>query len=394
LTTYLFLYTEAPTRRAIARARPGRLVLASDLVTDEDRATWDECVLLPPPDRVEETLGVLDRVRADRVVAQTEYALLVGSLLARQGRLAAPSLEAAHLCTNKWASRLALAAAGVPVPAFSLARTAEDVRREGRAFPLVLKPVASCLGRHVVLVRDPADLDDRVDEIRRALPEALDVRRLLAFARATGVDMGCDPTRDFLVEDYALGPALETDGLVWGREVDLFGATEQVVRGSPRFYFEGYLHPADAPGGIEASSRRALEAVGLTDSGFSIEFRGETLIEVNGRLGEDEGFPDLFRAARGVAPIVEWATGERRASPGRERHAIAYANRYEEGTVVSAHAPEGVTLVVGPGSRIEAFGSPEFAPHVAWTLASHPTSSRAAYEAGRRRLEGVRVEYA
>ncbi len=344
MTTYLLLYTEPPTRRVFEKHRPGRLIFASDEVTPEDRAAYDECVELPHVADVPATLDALRRIRADVVVAQTEYGLLPGALLQDRG------VEAAMRCTNKWLCRQALSRAGVPVPRFALVDGAPCVRRFAERWPVILKPVASTLARGVVRVDSPAGLDAAIARMR--LPDLVDVRRLSAFAALAGVDMGCDPTRQFLVEEFVEGLPLEADGLVFGDRIDCFGAMEQVV--APDFRIEGYLFPADA---AAAAAEPVVRALGLRDMGFAIEFRGSTVIEVNGRLGEDDGFPDLFHAALGDYPILKWMKGDAAPLAPRARAALAYR--------------------MGPA------GGP---PHAAWELATHPTSSRAAYELARAKL--------
>ncbi len=268
------------------------------------------------------------------------------------------------------------------------------MRSADLGFPLVLKPVASTLGRFVRTVERPEDLAGAVAHLLRALPEAPDVRRCASFARTTGLDMGCDPFRQFLAESYAEGAPLETDGLVFGDPsaggtVDLFGVTAQVVTGPPRFYIEGYLFPFDAGSRHDAISRAAIAALGMRETGFSIEFRGETLIEVNGRLGEDAGFPDLFEAALGKPPIRKWLEGDATPSVPRGTHAIAYRNHYAGGTVRSVDCPGGVAPLVAPGHRFEPLDSPAFYPHVACALASHPTDVALAYERARSAVDAV-----
>jgi hypothetical protein len=338
-------------------------------------------------------VAAIEAVPADRIVVQAEYGLLPGAWVAARRGQPAPSLEAVHLCTNKYLSRRALEAAGVPVPRFFLASTAAEVRRAAPRFPVVLKPVASCLGRHVAQVARPEDLDRAVEEIRAALPGAVDVGRLLSFTERAGLDPGCDPRSQFLVEEYAAGLPFEADGIVRGSEIDLFGVTEQVVSPPPRFYLEGYLFPTDRETGIADSARRALRAVGLTHSGFSIEYRGETVIEVNGRLGEDEGFPELFRLGTGAYPILGTLGAPPTPRPPG-RHALAYRNTYAGGTVTRVRTPPGVVAVVREGTVVEPVGSPGFSPHLAYAIATHPTSSRAAFDEARARLDEARIEVA
>lgn len=392
--TFLFLYTEPPTREVLARHRPGRMVLASDEVTAEDREVYDECVELPPATEVGETLRRLERIAADRVVVQTEYGLLPGALLARARGEPAPSPEAALRCTNKWLCRRALHEAGVPVPRFALVSTALEARRfaAGR-WPIVLKPVASTLARLVTRVDSEAELEESVRLLRAALPESIEVRRCQSFARVAGLDLGCDPTREFLVEEFAEGPTLETDGLVFGDRIWLFGVTGQIVSPPPLFYIEGYLFPVERPG-LARITEQAIRAVGLRDAGFSIEFRGERVIEVNGRLGEDAGFPDLFRAGLGSYPILDWLEG-RAPAPARGGHALAYANWYEDGVVrrtPSDAGAAGARVLVRPGGRLFAPPHPDVAPHLAYALASHRSDARLAYEAARARVDRLGFE--
>ena len=335
---------------------------------------------------------MLEGIDADHVFYQTEFGLLPGSILARRRGLPGPSPESAHLCVNKAACRATLAAAGVTQPRFARCRSAADVRRADLGFPLVLKAAASTLGRLVAKVERDADLDGAVADLLARLPVSPDVARLEGFARAAGIDLGLDPAREFLAESFASGPPLEADGLVFGDRIDLFGVTEQIVRDGSGFYIEAYLFPADEPGRCADSARRAIEAVGLRDSGFSIEFRGDALIEINGRLGEDDGFPELFRAGLGVYPLEKWLTGDAAQRVVRARHALAYVNRYRRGVVGRIGTiPDGVVVPVATGHVLFEPGEPSYRAHVAYALASHPSSSRSALDLARARLTGLEL---
>jgi hypothetical protein len=391
--TILLLYTDRAVRRVLERERPGRLVFASDDVTDADRRVFDETVVLPPVWEVEATLEALRRIRADEVFFQTEFGLLPGSMLARERGLPGPSPEAALACTSKWESRRLLSAAGVPVPAFGRCETAADVRRLGLGFPLVLKPMASTLGRGVEKVEHERDLDRAVDRVRRFLPVAPDVRRLAAFARAARLDLGGDPTRSFLVEAFASGPPREADGLVFGDRVDSFGVTEQVVRDGSGFYIEAYVFPARDPGRCAEHAAAAVRASGLRDTGYSAEFRGDVLIELNGRLGEDDGFPDLFAAGIGRAPVSKWLARDETPSRPRGVHALAYVNRYEAGVVRRVGpVPGGVVVTVEEGQRLPPPSDPAYRAHAAWTIEGDPRDAGLALDRARARLARLPLE--
>jgi hypothetical protein len=391
METSLLVWTDPAVRRALLTDRPGRLVLATDDASPEDRAGYDAVVDLPPVDDVEGTLAVLRRTPFDRVFFQTEFGLLAGSLLARERGIPGPSPESVLATLDKATTRARLSRAGVPQPRFVVARDAAGVRAAGLGIPLVLKARASTLGRLVTKVERDADLDDAVLRLTSRLPTSPDVRRLVAFARAAGLSLAGDPTKDFLAESFAEGPALEADGLVMEGFGDLFGITEQVVRDGDGFYIEGYAFPADEPGRLPVIARAAVEALGLDETGFSIEFRGESVIEVNGRLGEDDGFPDLFRAGMGTFPVVKQLL--RRGGPTvvRGRHALAYVNRYAAGVVRRVVEVPGTTVVVSEGQRLYDPWEPAYRAHVAYALGSHETSSRAALAAAREKLRGVQV---
>jgi hypothetical protein len=391
----LLLYTDRAVRRVLERDRPGPTVFASDDVTPEDQRVYDRVVRLPPVWEVEETLDVLRGIEADEVFFQTEFGLPPGSLLARERGLRGPTPEAVLSCLDKRRSRALLAAAGVPVPRFVRCSSAADVRAARLGWPLVLKPAASTLGRGVRKVESDGDLDAAVAAMLRFLPTAPDVRRLVAFARAAGLDLAGDPTREFLAESFATGPAREVDGLVVGDRVDVFGTTDQVVRDGDGFYIEAYLFPAPGAETAERHARDAVRAHGLRDTGFSIEFRGDVVIEVNGRLGEDDGFPDLFAAGLGRAPVSTWLAHDERPSRASGRHALAYVNRYAAGTVRRVgRVPPGVVVTVEAGQRLLPPGDPAYRAHAAWTIESDPHDAAEALRRARARLAGLELEIA
>lgn len=285
-------------------------------------------------------------------------------------------------------------------------------------FPVVLKASASALARLVTLVRGDAEVDDAVARIRAGLALSPDVRRLVEFGRVAGLDLGHDPLDAFLVESFARGLPLETDGVVSRDVIGTFGVTEQILTSPPLFFFEGYLTPADLPDAdlalVEATSDAALRALGVRDTGFSIELRLDgaraSILEVNGRLGWDEGFGDLFACITGAQPVLltlqialgQPVTVERRRDV---RAAVAYSACYADRVVTNIPSAEQIAEVerefgvmagtcVWPGDRMVAPPDPEATPHLAWALARDPSSSRLAYEAARRALDHLPVELA
>jgi len=419
-----FRQKQVTAHRPLLESLGVRLLLADDYDDLGDRACFGEVFHLPPPEQLEDAKRVLDRALASReihgVLAQSESGLCLGSLIAAERGLPAIPPLAALLTTNKFGTRTALAAAGVSQPEFALARHASDVRHFAAAhdYPVVLKASASAMSRLVTLVRSDAEVDGAVDRMRAGLARSPDVRRLVEFGRVAKLDLGHDPLDAFLVESFARGLPVETDGVVARDVIGTYGVTEQILTPPPLFFFEGYLLPADlaapAIAAIEATSDAALRALGVRDTGFSIEMRFESerasVLEVNGRLGWDEGFGDLFAAITCVQPVLQTlqiALG----SPvvvarGRDvRAAVAYSACYADRIVLSTPSAEDVARVerdldvragtcVWPGDRLVAPPDPEATPHLAWALALDPTSSRRAFESARAALARLPVELA
>jgi len=416
-----FRQKQVTAHRALLESLGVRLLLADDFDDPGDRACFADVFLLPAPSELEAGKRALDRALRGRtihgVLAQSESGLCLGSLIAAERGLPCISPAATLGVTSKYVTRTRLAAARVGQPAFELVRTSADVRRfaASHGYPVVLKAVASALARLVTLVRDDTEVEAAVMRVRAGLAKSPDVLRLVGFARVSGLDLGHDPFDSFLVESFARGAALETDGVVAKDVIGTFGVTEQIMTRAPLFFFEGYLLPADLPEAdllrVEAASDAALRALDVRDTGFSIEMRFDgartSILEVNGRLGWDGGFGDLFACVTGIQPVLQTlqiALGqpvvvERRA---HVHAAVAYSACYEDRVVTSIPDPEAIARVereldvqagtcVWPGDRMVAPPNPDATPHLAWALARHATSSRAAFELARRALESLPV---
>lgn len=402
-----------------AQQIPGlKLALATEDPTSYDEDIFNEVIEIPPPEDLTETYPMMrrwcDKRRPDGIFMQSERGLLLGSLLTREFGLKGPTVDAAHLCSNKYLQRLTLSRAGIGNPLFALAENAKDVRRFGRdfGFPLVLKCVISTMSRLVTLVCSEEDIDAAVARMDVGLSESLDVARLIAFAQTGNVDLGCDPRRQFLVESYLGGDLVETDGLVIGRKPFTFGVTEQIQSVDPPFFIEGYLFPAECSENrpIEAVSNGVIDAVGLGDSAFSIEMRvcGRRIciVEVNGRLGWDEAFSDLFQVRthqERIFQAIQLALGIEPELIRDERRfaAVAYRSCYYDGIVEDLptrdeldrleHDELRLGLATHEGARFVAPPNPESYPHVAWALATHPASSHIAYEIARQAVDKIDI---
>ena len=124
-----------------------KLALATEDPTSYDEDIFNEVIEIPPPEDLAGTHEMMrrwcEKRRPDGIFMQSERGLLLGSLLAREFDLKGPTVEAAHLCSNKYLQRVALSGSGIGNPLFALAENAKDVHRLSRdfGFPLVLKCV-------------------------------------------------------------------------------------------------------------------------------------------------------------------------------------------------------------------------------------------------------------
>jgi formate-dependent phosphoribosylglycinamide formyltransferase (GAR transformylase) len=398
---------------------PGiRLVLADNEPTTSDLDIFDEVWELPPPEHLAEAYQLMQRwcekSRPDGIFMQSERGLLLGSLLARDFGLRGPSVDAAHLCANKYLQRVTLSRAGIGNPLFSLAERAADVRRlaQDYGFPVVLKCVISTMSRLVTLVCKKEDIDAAVARMSAALVKSLDVARLVSFAEVGKVELGCDPSRQFLVESVLEGDMVETDGLVIGDKPFTFGVSEQIQSVNPPFFIEAYLLPAECTKAepVEIVSDATIKAMGLLDSGFSIEMRvcGDAIriIEVSGRLGWDDGFSDLFRVRTHQERILQAQQVALGIKPELTRDAsrfaaLVYRCCYYDGVVEDLPSREELAqlerdrikfgLSTNKGARFFAPPNPEVYPHVGWALAIHDNSSHRAYETARQALDELKI---
>jgi hypothetical protein len=226
------------------------------------------------------------------------------------------------------------------------------------------------------------------------------------------VDLACDPRKQFLVESFLSGDLVETDGLAIDGRPFTFGVTEQIQSVDPPFFIEAYLLPAEcAPEKpIEAVSDAIIKAIELRNTGFSIEMRvcGDQicLVEVNGRLGWDEGMSEMFAVRTHQERILQTAQLALGIEPERvcdksRFAALAFRPCYYDGIVEDLPARHeldrlenaDLRIEVGThiGARFYAPPHPEAFPHVAWALATHPTSSHAAYEIAHEAVDGLKV---
>lgn len=210
------------------------------------------------------------------------------------------SLEAAWNCRDKWRTRQALSAAGVPCPRYVLAHTEDEVRKSVAEIepPVIIKPRNGAGG---VGVRFCAT------EIAAVQAAASVLEKQPAVPELAGV----------LVEEYVSGPEHAVQTLTCNGETQIVSVFRQTVTAPPVFVEVGYDFPPDLSGADEQELGKivlaAVAAVGIRDWISHTQVRrnaaGFKVIEVNARrpggrlveMTEAVAGIDLVRAATEIA---------------------------------------------------------------------------------------------
>ena len=246
-----------------------------------------------------DTVGAGDMVTAaravhpDGVLAWDEARVLQAAKVAAALGLPGGDVEAVLACRDKARTRAALAAAGVPQPAYALATSPAGAlaAAERIGWPVVLKPRAMAASLGVVRADTPAQLAER-------FPFARDITLPGAWRYP-----------EVLVEEFLTGPEISVDAAVHAGVARLLCVARKEVGWAP--YFEEVGHVVDGADPLLADPsllevlQGALTALGYADGVVHAEFKltaaGPKVVEVNARLGGDL-IPYLGLRATGVDP--------------------------------------------------------------------------------------------
>jgi biotin carboxylase len=229
----------------------------------------------------------------DGVLTWDEARVLQAAKVAQALQLPGGDPDMVLRCRDKYLTRTALAAAGVPQPrSVMVSELAEALSVAADiGYPVVLKPRAMAASLGVVRVDSPEQLTAQFE-----------------FARDTTVP-GAWHYDLVLVEEYLTGEEISLDAAVHhGRTLPLFVARKQV--GYPPYFEEiGHLVTAGDPLLRDESLLRILQDThdalafsdGMTHTEFKLTPAGPKLVEVNARLGGDL-IPYLGQCATGIEP--------------------------------------------------------------------------------------------
>jgi hypothetical protein len=396
-----------------------RLALADDELEAPHARLFAEKVALFAPEDLAESWPVLrkwiDAHPVDAVLAQTEAGLpsARSPCVTREceGSGSRPRICARTSTARAW-RRGARPAARVcwfhRGRGTSLRRRAAAVLRSAWA-------TASARQR-LVVVRDPSAPDDAVSRMQDGLRARSDVARLADFAR-DGPDLGCDPRKHFLVESFAAGDPVEWTACSSDRSRSRSASSTRCTRARPTSSSRAIscrARPAHEIETIEQTVRaRRCTRLASLDTGYSVELRAgpePRIIEVNGRLGIDEGYAGALRGgdrppsavARVRARAPRQAAG---LAPTGAHAALAYQCCYRDARVealpssTAVRALEHAGLQVGiNATRGEILRAPgdaaDVRPHLAHAIACDERSSFVAHTRARAAVDGLVFELA
>ena len=209
-----------------------------------------------------------------------DTAILAAAMAERLGLPHNP-VAATLAARNKLGQRRALAAAGVPVPAFAVHALDEDPLAVARTapYPCVVKPLCLSASRGVIRADGPEAFVAAHGVLAEILGSPDAARR--------GED-----SRRYLVESFVPGPEFALEGLLEAgrlRVLALFDKPDPLD--GPTFEETIYLTPSrldrTAQRALEACAARAAAAVGLVSGPVHVELRfndaGPWLIELGAR---------------------------------------------------------------------------------------------------------------
>jgi len=267
-----------------ARALGVELVCASEQPSTLEALSPDSLLTLDfnDPEGAAARVAAWSRTRPlDAVVGVDDLTATAAAAIARRLGLRANAPQAAAAARDKFAMRRALAAAGVPVPAFRRLPLEADPAAAAReaAYPCVLKPLALAASRGVIRADTPEQF---IAAFRR-------IRALLA---RDDVPVTGDAARFLLVERYVPGVEVALEGLLTGGTLQVLALFDKPdpLEG-PVFEETIYVTPSRLPeavqAGIRATTAAACAALGLTEGPVHAELRvndaGPWVIEVAAR---------------------------------------------------------------------------------------------------------------
>ena len=254
--------------------------------------------------------------------------------VAEQMGLTGNSYEAALRAHDKHLMREALAAARVDCPKFVVLKD-EKISDLPMSLPVIVKPSDRSGSLGVQKIEHWSDLNSAVEEAQRV-----------------------SLSGEALVEEFIEGREISVETISCNGVHYALQITDKVTTGAPHFVELAHHQPSSLPVDqqerIYAITRRALEALGITNGASHSEYKitkdGRVVVmEIGGRMGGDFIGSDLVRLSAGydfLQGVIEVALGETIA-PQTQR--IAHSGVY----FLSAVTPEVLPFILHAGDYKE-----------------------------------------
>jgi len=228
------------------------------------------------------------------VVGVDDDTAVVAAAIADRLGLRGNAVVAARAARDKHEQRTLLAAAGVPVPRFTLYRVDDDARQlaAGVSYPCVLKPLRLAASRGVIRADTPEAFVAAFERVRRILERAGCEMRDASVSTDLASRIPHPASRSILVEEFVPGPEVALEGLLVAGQLQVLALFDKPdPLDGP--YFEETIYvtpsrlPADAQRAVAACAERAAAALGLREGPVHAELRvnsrGPWLIELAAR---------------------------------------------------------------------------------------------------------------
>jgi biotin carboxylase len=237
------------------------------------------------PVHAAEQIALAARKRPIRgIVPASDPTAVIAALAAERLGLPHNPPEAARRAANKHAMRVALQAAGVPVPRFRALELGGDPARAAAEapFPCVLKPLLFSASRGVIRADDPAGF---VEAWRR-------IERLLRDTRAERRAREDDAESVLLVEEFVPGAEVAVEGLLRGGRLEVLAVFDKPDPLDGPFFEETIYvtpsrHPAATLAEVERLTAAGARALGLAEGPIHAELRlspaGPVVLEIAAR---------------------------------------------------------------------------------------------------------------
>ena len=314
-------------------------------------------ILRNAQDRLDDFDGTIDAI-----VGYWDFPVnMLVPILSRQYGLPSKSLEAVVKCEHKYWSRLEQQKVIDEYPPFGLIDIHDPTASlpAHMSYPVWVKPIQSFSSQGAHYAPSPEALRQAL-EIERQQPhssgDAFDeVLKFLDLPEEVSDISG----HAYMVEEAVRGQQCTLEGYSWDNQVEIIGVVDSICYDDSSSFLR-YQYPSKLPDQalehMAETTRKVIDAVGLKNSTFNIEYFWDestqrlALLEINSRHSQSHA--QIFHWVDGMPnhlAMIELALGRRPQMPRRKgEYRIAakwMLRRFSDGVVQHVPSPEEVQAV-------------------------------------------------